>query len=130
MSKIALEDVLHLLTEYNHWWQSGNVVADKVPCVKRIAFYNAMRLMQKNQVVLLHGGRQVGKSTILFQLIQELINQGVSPNRIVYIPLNHPIFKFFSPAKSCACIMTTSMHQMILSISSTRYNALRTGQIG
>ena len=46
--------------------------------------------------VVLSGARRVGKTTILYQLIDELLNHGVNEKNIVYMSLDNPILKFGS----------------------------------
>ncbi len=40
--------------------------------------------------------RCTGKTTILFQLIHELIKKGIDPRRILYLFLDHPALQEFS----------------------------------
>ncbi len=43
--------------------------------------------------MLLSGARQVGKTTLFLQAIDDLLAQGVSPNNILYITFDHPLLK-------------------------------------
>ena len=44
-------------------------------------------------MVLLTGVRRIGKTTIMYQMIESLLNGGVAPSRIVYISFDHPLLK-------------------------------------
>jgi predicted AAA+ superfamily ATPase len=43
--------------------------------------------------VILTGTRRVGKTTIMYQIIDSLMKSGIKPNRIVFISLDHPLLK-------------------------------------
>jgi len=44
-------------------------------------------------MVLLTGARRIGKTTIMYQMIESLLAQGAAANRIVYISFDHPLLK-------------------------------------
>ncbi len=67
----------------NPWWQSRQVSEEKAKPYKREAFGELMQLLGYKQVVVLTGLRRVGKSTLLFQLIRELLKKE-NEKRIVY----------------------------------------------
>lgn len=46
------------------------------------------------RVVLLSGARRVGKTTIIYQLIENLLGAGTPPNSILYVSFDHPVLKF------------------------------------
>jgi predicted AAA+ superfamily ATPase len=46
-----------------------------------------------HRALLLTGARQVGKTTLLLQTIEELLKQGVSPSKILYATFDHPLLK-------------------------------------
>ena len=90
------EGILKVLTAYNPWWKTGAVNPKMTKTYKRFAFYEAMsRLMEKDirRSVVLTGTRRVGKTTIQYQMIEELLEQGVSPQKIVFISMDHPMLK-------------------------------------
>jgi predicted AAA+ superfamily ATPase len=45
------------------------------------------------RAVMLSGARQVGKTTLLLQAVDELIARGVAPSRILYATFDHPFLK-------------------------------------
>lgn len=62
----------------------------------RFAYHEAMsRLDQEDtrRTVVLTGTRWVGKTTIQYQMIDALLKRGISPTRIVFISLDHPMLK-------------------------------------
>ena len=74
-----------LLREMNPWWQGLGV--PQLQPVKRWAFEPLLRGLRSQlaPVVVLRGPRQVGKSTLLAQVIEELLAGGVEPQRILRV---------------------------------------------
>jgi predicted AAA+ superfamily ATPase len=76
-----MRETLELL---NEWWFSGDVSKVKAPPYRRKQFEDLWKEMEYRQMLILTGLRRVGKSTLMHQIIQELIRTGVSPQRILY----------------------------------------------
>ena len=79
---IALEADLYRL---NPWWQG--LPQAPLPPFKRWAFALALNRLKTGmtKVTVLRGPRQVGKSTLVLQMIQALLDEGVDPRHIFYI---------------------------------------------
>jgi predicted AAA+ superfamily ATPase len=45
------------------------------------------------RIVVLTGTRRVGKTTIQYQMIDTLLKRGISPEKIVFISMDHPMLK-------------------------------------
>ncbi len=96
MSITSKENILKVLTAYNPWWKSNAINPAFAKTYKRIAFYEAMKKLNNSQIrrtVILTGTRRVGKTTIQYQMIDELLRNGVSPQKIVFISMDHPMLK-------------------------------------
>ena len=96
MAITTKEGILKVLTAYNPWWKTGVVNHKMAKTYKRFAFHEAMkRLIEKDirRSVVLTGTRRVGKTTIQYQMIEELLNSGVAPQKIVFISMDHPMLK-------------------------------------
>lgn len=96
MSITSKENILKVLTAYNPWWKTNSITPAFSKIYKRFAFYEAMKKLNNTQVkrtVVLTGTRRVGKTTIQYQMIDELLKNGVSPQRIVFISMDHPMLK-------------------------------------
>lgn len=96
MSITSKENILKVLAAYNPWWKSNVMNPAFAKTYKRFAFYEAMKKLNNNQVrrtVILTGTRRVGKTTIQYQMIDELLRSGVSPQKIVFISMDHPMLK-------------------------------------
>lgn len=96
MAIISKEGLLKVLTSYNPWWKAGIINPKLSKTYKRFAFYEAMKWIGQRglrRTVVLTGARRVGKTTIQYQMIEALLNSGVSPQKIVYISMDHPMLK-------------------------------------
>ncbi len=90
------DSILKVLTAYNPWWKTGVVNPKMTRTYKRFAFYEAMKRLNEQairRIVVLTGTRRVGKTTIEYQMIENLLASGVSPQKIVFISMDHPMLK-------------------------------------
>ncbi len=89
---------MQVLQHYNVWWFAPNALGDMKHIGCRNAYHEAAnKLSQERKFVFITGQRRVGKTVVIYQLIQHLINQGVPEHSILYIPFHHPIFRMFEP---------------------------------
>ena len=96
MAITTKEGILKVLSAFNPWWKTGLVNPRLTKTYKRFAFYEAMqRLNQINlrRILILTGTRRVGKTTIQYQMIENLLTNGIEPQRIVFISMDHPMLK-------------------------------------
>ncbi|MGB9840952.1 ATP-binding protein [Thermovenabulum sp.] len=97
MAIVTPDNILKLLYSYNPWWRNGKIPGDFVKPVKRIAYYETMKMFihpELRRFVILSGARRVGKTTILYQIIETLLEKGIEPRKIIYISFDHPLLKF------------------------------------
>ncbi|MDI6871182.1 MAG: ATP-binding protein [Bacillota bacterium] len=96
MTLISDEQLLQVLFRFNPWWSTGAVPLDIAKPVRRFAFFETQRLLRHaplRRAVVLSGPRRVGKTTILYQLIAELLQAGLSSSAVLYVSLDHPLLK-------------------------------------
>lgn len=96
MSITSKESILKVLRAFNPWWINGGVSKTYNKDYKRFAYYEAMKRIDDKSIrrnVVLTGTRRVGKTTIQYQMIAELLSRGVSPQKIIFISLDHPMLK-------------------------------------
>ena len=99
MAIIEKDAVLRVLIAYNPWWKTGAVARGASKEYRRFAYYEAMeRLKEKSirRTIVLTGARRVGKTTIQYQMISTLLEQGVMPEKILFVSLDHPVLKLAS----------------------------------
>lgn len=90
MSVFNDTDILKNLQSQNTWWTTGIIDKELVPDFKRSVyrkvhdvFFNEIR-----RFPVLSGPRRVGKSTMMFQTIDELLTSGIKPERILFYTLD------------------------------------------
>jgi len=95
--KIAFskEQILEKLRFENSWWQTSEIGTHYSSMKKREYFKLLFPLITDRKVkraVVLMGPRRVGKTVMLFQAMQELINNGVPAKNICYFSVETPIY--------------------------------------
>lgn len=96
MSITSPVNILKVVAAFNPWWKSGAIRSEFSKTYQRLAFFEATKILTHESIrrtVILTGARRVGKTTILYQIIEKLLSSGVSPQRIVFISLDHPLLK-------------------------------------
>ncbi len=68
---------------FNPWWRDGKVPAEFIGERRKI-FGEVVQYVDKRQILLFTGLRRVGKTTLMCQIIDELLRKGVHPYRIFY----------------------------------------------
>ena len=96
MKTIPAAQVIERLRVENPWWAAPHRIADRFADLKRRAYFRLLfPLVARSPVrraVLLMGPRRVGKTVLIHHVIQQLLTDGVSPQRICYVSVDHPIY--------------------------------------
>jgi hypothetical protein len=71
------------LSSFNHWWKDGKVPIELLGRKRKI-FHEVFKYITYRQILLFTGLRRVGKTTLLYQIIDELLLKGTSPYSILY----------------------------------------------
>ncbi len=96
MSLVTDEQVIKVLRQYNTWWRNPSAIKEEAKPQKRFAYYEALRIMKHETVkrfAILSGARRVGRTTILYQMIETLIDEGVPAKNILYVSFDNSIVK-------------------------------------
>ena len=96
MSIASHENILKVLAAFNPWWATGSVRPEFAKTYQRFAFQETIKILNHESIrrtVVLTGTRRVGKTTILYQIIEHLLKSGTVPQQIVFVSLDHPLFK-------------------------------------
>lgn len=80
--------ILEILTSYNRFWTGGDVDSG----IERTMLAALLSQLESREVVVLKGVRRSGKSTLLAQVIQHLIDAGTNPLSILRVNLEEPLF--------------------------------------
>ncbi|MDE6844818.1 MAG: ATP-binding protein [Lachnospiraceae bacterium] len=118
MAIVSDEQVMKVLRQYNPWWHMPSAVKEEAKPQKRFAYYEALKMLTHTSIrrfVVLSGVRRVGKTTILYQLIENLIDEDINPRNILYVSFDNPILKFINAEK------VISIYESMYPIEGTRY---------
>ena len=90
MAIIDEREILRNLQDQNGWWVLGKIDENLVPAFHRNE-YDRVKFIFNNEIrrfPILSGPRRVGKSTIMFQMIDELLKANIKPTRILFYTLD------------------------------------------
>ncbi len=97
--KFSKQQVYDRIRFENPWWAKGSIAAFYVDLKKRkyfkLLFPHIIEKTVKRALVLM-GPRRVGKTVLLYQSIQQLIDLGVAPRNINYFSIETPLFNGIS----------------------------------
>lgn len=118
MAIVRDEQVIKALRQYNPWWRIPSAIKEESKPQKRLAYYEALRMLKHKSIrrfVVLSGVRRVGKTTILYQIMDNLIEEGINPKNILYVTFDNPILKFVNMES------VLSIYESLYPVQGTRY---------
>ena len=76
------------------WWETGQIpFYDELRKRRYYAgFYSLVKQSVLHRAVVLMGPRRIGKTVMMYQAIQSLLNEGINPQKILYFSLDTPIY--------------------------------------
>ncbi|MEM5881548.1 MAG: ATP-binding protein [Candidatus Aenigmatarchaeota archaeon] len=80
------------LLKFNEWWETGKVSGKNLETYKRYPFYKILDFIKDRQIILITGLRRVGKTKLLYQIIHNLLENGVEPKKILYFSFDEETF--------------------------------------
>jgi uncharacterized protein len=95
MKKVPTEQVVRRLDIENPWWKNSQIpkiFKSFKPRSYLELFYPLVEARKIRRANVLMGPRRVGKTVLIHHTIQNLIDSGVSPKRIAYFSVDHPIY--------------------------------------
>ncbi len=118
MSIVNDEQIIKVLRQYNPWWRTPSAIKEEVKPQKRLGYYEALKILKHNSIrrfAVLSGVRRVGKTTIMYQIIDQLIEEGICPKNILYATFDNPVLKLVDVEK------VLSIYELLFPIEGTRY---------
>lgn len=94
-NELIEKQVIGRLRVENPWWtenEIANYYSQMRPRLYLDIFYPLVRDTEVRRALILMGPRRVGKTVMLYHTIQRLIDDGVSPQSIIYISVETPIY--------------------------------------
>ena len=77
-------DIPSLMVQFNEWWKTGHVRKEYAKETRRPLFNDIKKYLPDRQIIGITGLRRTGKTTLMYQFIEHLINSGVDPKNILY----------------------------------------------
>lgn len=99
LKNIAISQVMDRIRFENPWWLTGNVDAYFQQMSQRAYFahfYSLAKDRDLKRAVVLMGPRRVGKTVMLYHLVQQLLLDGVPPRKILFVTVENPIYNQIS----------------------------------
>ena len=84
-SRIDDEDLMQAMRHMNPWWRTGSLPPGMRRPFRLRDYRTMVDHLDKWPVQSILGARQVGKTTLLYQLIDHLISSGVDPRRVLFL---------------------------------------------
>lgn len=79
-----------IFNRWNPWWEEGKVPTGLLG-IRRERYLEMLTTQAKEpRITVVTGPRRTGKTTLLYQTIDNLIDSGISPKNIFYAQLDHP----------------------------------------
>lgn len=85
-----MNELFEILEILNPWWKNNTVSSELAKPFKRDKFNEIEKLRKYKQIIILSGLRRVGKTTILYQLINSILNENNS-KKIMYFTFDRKI---------------------------------------
>ncbi len=104
------DDLLRVIIQQNPWHVLGNVPASLAHSTERPLSSTLWRRLVRNRprrYQLILGPRRVGKTTVLYQTVRHLLNDGVDPRRIWWMRMDHPLLMPFDLGSLVRGVMDT-----------------------
>ena len=95
LKEISKKQIIDRIRFENPWWISGHIEEDYNEMPRRLYFDLFKPLVYERGIrraVVLMGPRRVGKTVMLFQLVEDMIQNGLNPKKIIFITIENPIY--------------------------------------
>jgi predicted AAA+ superfamily ATPase len=84
------DEIYSLLIDANPWWEDAKVPAALTHEYHRRDFFVLKKELESKPISAIGGPRQVGKTTLLYQLIEELLTTPAQPTHILFVSFDLP----------------------------------------
>lgn len=78
------------IERFNEWWFTGKIRKELALPFKRYLFPKILENLKERQILIITGLRRVGKTTLLYQTIEKLLETN-DPNKILYFSFEESI---------------------------------------
>lgn len=96
MKAIPTNQILKRIQAENSWWTKPYAITKLFKEYKPRAYLALLEPLIKkrdpHRAVVFMGPRRVGKTVMIHHVIQNLLEDGISPNKICYFSVDHPLY--------------------------------------
>ncbi len=95
LRSVSEKQIIDRLKFENPWWVSKEIEEFYNEMPRRLYFEIFKPLVYETDIkraLVLMGPRRVGKTVLLYHAVQDLIDSGVAPNRIIFITVESPVY--------------------------------------
>lgn len=96
MQVIPREQVIGRLRTENPWWEAPHAIQERYHELRPRTYFQPFFTLtvdrRVRRAVILLGPRRVGKTVLIHQTIQRLIEEGQDPRRLCYVSVDHPLY--------------------------------------
>jgi hypothetical protein len=75
---------INTLIEWNPWWENKDLIK-KFMGKPRLKYDSLLNSIKIGEITIITGVRRSGKTTLMYQMINNLLNQGISPEQILFV---------------------------------------------
>ena len=79
------------LERFNPWWKTGHVRSGLLKEFRRNIYFEITKYLDKRQIILIWGLRRVGKTTLMLQVISDLLTK-THPKNVLYFSFDEIAF--------------------------------------
>jgi len=95
MLSISQTEILNRFYFDNPWWKTSDIEKRYKNYPKRFyfdSFYDLIKESSINRAVVLMGPRRVGKTVMVYHVVEKLLSEGICPTNILYLSIDTPIY--------------------------------------
>ncbi len=82
-------EMIRILYTHNPWWITGSAPKELAHEFRRRDFYKLREQLDLKEITGIVGARRVGKTTLMYQLIENLLEH-IEPKRVMYLKVDDP----------------------------------------
>jgi len=85
------QEILNKIPKRNTWWATGSVAKTRLREYRRPVFDKITKRLTHKRIISLNGLRRVGKTTLMYQIVDYLLYNNTDPEQIIFISFDEII---------------------------------------
>lgn len=82
---VSQNELIERFSFHNPWWREKRVSPDLRLSFERPILLDLLSHLKLNRILVIKGPRRTGKTTLIYQIIDHLLEEGVSPKDVLYL---------------------------------------------